>query len=25
VSLADDNGAQGLTSTAAFTWEAQNQ
>jgi hypothetical protein len=25
VSLADDNGAQGLTSTAAFTWEARNQ
>jgi len=25
VSLADDNGAQGLTSTASFTWEARNQ
>jgi hypothetical protein len=25
VSLADDNGAQGLTSTAVFTWEARNQ
>jgi predicted ribosomally synthesized peptide with SipW-like signal peptide len=25
VSLADDNGAQGLSATAAFTWEARNQ
>jgi predicted ribosomally synthesized peptide with SipW-like signal peptide len=25
VSLADDNGAQGLSSTASFTWEARNQ
>lgn len=25
VSLADDNGAQGQSSTASFTWEARNQ
>jgi hypothetical protein len=25
VSLADDNGAQGLSSTASFTWEGRNQ
>jgi hypothetical protein len=25
VSLADDNGAQGLGATASFTWEARNQ
>jgi len=24
VTLQDDNAAQGLTSTATFTWEAQN-